>query len=230
VTSRSVPSAAPDWLVTLARSAARMTVPAGMRPPANGGRRSAILILFGETADGPDVLLVQRSRAVRRHPGQPAFPGGAVDAGDDGPVAAALREAAEEAGVDPAGVQVVGVLPDLYISRSGYLVSPVVGWWSEPVPVAPGDPAEITAVARVRIADLADPERRLTVRYPTGLAGPAFRAAGMLIWGFTAYLLDRLLALGGWERPWDSSRVTELPAGTFDGVLASSEPLPNTVA
>ncbi len=53
------------------------------------------------------MLLVQRSQSLRRHAGQPAFPGGVIDAGDDGPVGAALREAAEEAGVDPAGVDVV---------------------------------------------------------------------------------------------------------------------------
>jgi 8-oxo-dGTP pyrophosphatase MutT (NUDIX family) len=135
-----------------------MTVPPGLRPPADGGRHSAILILFGDGQAGPDVLLVQRSQSLRRHAGQPAFPGGVIDAGDDGPVGAALREAAEEAGVDPAGVDVVGVLPDLYISRTGYRVSPVLAWWRKPVPVAPGDPAEVTAVARVPVArGLADP-------------------------------------------------------------------------
>jgi len=51
----------------------------------------------------------------------------------------------------------------------------------------------------------------MTIRYPGGQGGPAFRASGLLIWGFTAMLLDRLLALGGWERPWDAAHVTELP-------------------
>ncbi len=204
----------PDWLLELASLAQDMAVPDEMRPPPDA-RQSAILILFGETEAGPDVLLVQRSMSLRRHPGQPAFPGGAVDADDDGPVAAALREAAEEAQVEPAGVQVIAVLPDLYISRSGYQVSPVLGWWRDPSPVAPGNPAEVTAVSRVPVAELADPARRLAVRYPTGMVGPAFQAGGMLIWGFTAYLLDRLLALGGWEVPWDSARVSEMPQGSY---------------
>src|SRR5262245_40681727 len=95
----------PGWLLELAGTAKQMTVPDLMRPPRGGGRRSAILILFGAGSAGPDVLLVQRSQSLRRHAGQPAFPGGAVDADDDGPVAAALREAAEEARVDPAGVR-----------------------------------------------------------------------------------------------------------------------------
>jgi 8-oxo-dGTP pyrophosphatase MutT (NUDIX family) len=201
----------PGWLTDLARSAVRMVVPEGLRPPPGGGRPSAILILFGAGAAGPDVLLVQRSNSLRRHPGQPAFPGGVIDATDGGPVEAALREAAEEALVEPGGVQVLTVLPDLYISRSGFRVSPVLAWWREPAPVGPGDPAEVAAVARVPVAELADPARRLTIVYPSGASGPAFRAGEMLIWGFTAYLLDRLLAMGGWERPWDASLVVDLP-------------------
>jgi 8-oxo-dGTP pyrophosphatase MutT (NUDIX family) len=204
----------PAWLRDLASSAERLAVPLAMRPPPDGGRHSAVLILFGAGASGPDVLLVQRSHTLRRHAGQPAFPGGVIDADDEGPVAAALREAAEEARVDPAGVEVVAVLPDLYISRTGYRVSPVLAWWRDPTPVEPGDPAEVAAVARVAVTDLADPARRLTIRYPNGIAGPAFRASGMLIWGFTAYLLDQLIALGGWELAWDAGRVVELPPGT----------------
>jgi len=204
----------PGWLSDLAGRAQRMEVPEGLRPPPGGGRRSAILILFGTGPAGPDLLLVQRSQSLRRHAGQPAFPGGVIDPGDDGPAAAALREAAEEALVDPSGVDVVGVLPDLYISRSGFRVSPVLAWWRRPGPVAPGDPAEVSAVARVPVAELADPARRLMIRYPNGIAGPAFRAGPMLVWGFTAAVIDRLLALGGWELPWDRRQVAELPPGS----------------
>lgn len=213
----------PGWLRHLARSAERMDVPAGLRPPAGGGRHSAILILFGEAGAGPDVLLVQRSSSLRRHAGQPAFPGGVIDAEDDGPVGAALREAAEEAGVDPSGVDIISVLPDLYISRTGYRVSPVLAWWREPGPVAPGDPAEVASVARVPVSDLADPGRRLMIRYPSGQAGPAFQAGDMLIWGFTAFVIDRLLAMGGWERPWDAASVVDLPRGvTLTGIDGSA--------
>ncbi len=160
---------------------------------------------------GPDVLLIQRSSGLRTHAGQTAFPGGAIDEGDAGPVAAALREAAEETGLDPAGVEVVGVLPELFVARSGFRVIPVLAWWRRPTPVGPADPAEVAAVERVRIADLADPANRFTVRHPSGLVGPAFRVGGVLVWGFTAGILDRLLALCGWERPWDAERVEELP-------------------
>jgi 8-oxo-dGTP pyrophosphatase MutT (NUDIX family) len=213
----------PGWLRFLARSAERMDVPAGLRPPPDGGRHSAILILFGMAEVGPDVLLVQRSSSLRRHAGQPAFPGGVIDAEDDGPVGAALREAAEEAGVDPGGVDIISMLPDLYISRTGYRVSPVLAWWREPGPVAPGDPAEVASVARVPVSVLADPGHRLMIRYPSGPAGPAFQAGDMLIWGFTAFVIDRLLAMGGWERPWDAASVVELPLGaTLTGIDGSA--------
>ena len=88
-----------------------MEVPAPLAPPATGGRPSAVLVLFGDGPNGPDLLLIQRSDGLRLHAGQPAFPGGAIDAGDGGPVGAALREAAEEVGLDPGGVDVVGTLP-----------------------------------------------------------------------------------------------------------------------
>jgi 8-oxo-dGTP pyrophosphatase MutT (NUDIX family) len=196
----------------LTEAAAELSVPLPLRPPADGsGRPAAVLILFGDGAAGPDLLLIQRAADLRKHPGQPAFPGGAIDPADGGPVTAALREAAEETGLDPAGVQVIAVMPELYIPRSDFRVTPVIGWWHTPVAVAPGDPAEIAAVIRVPVGDLAAPGNRLMIRYPDGSGGYAFRVAGMTVWGFTAILLDRLLALGGFEEPWDSSRLTSLP-------------------
>jgi 8-oxo-dGTP pyrophosphatase MutT (NUDIX family) len=213
VTTRDRASTAPAWLGDLAAAAAAMDVPRVMRPPAAGGRRSAVLILFGDGPDGPDLLFIQRSEGLRRHAGQPAFPGGAIEDGDDGPVGAALREAAEETGLDPAGVEVLGTLPELYITRSGFRVVPVLAWWREETAVRPVDTGEVAAVERVPVAALADPACRVMLRYPSGHTGPAFRIGSMLIWGFTALLVDRLLALAGWERPWDAAAVAELPEG-----------------
>jgi 8-oxo-dGTP pyrophosphatase MutT (NUDIX family) len=201
----------PAWLLDLAAAAPRITVPPALRPPPGSGRPSAVLVLFGDGPDGPDLLLVQRGPGLRRHAGQPAFPGGAIEESDGGPVPAALREAAEEAGVDASGVQVLAVLPELFISRSGFAVTPVLAWWRRPGPVTLGDPTEVTACARVPLAELADPGHRPTVRHPSGTAGPAFRVRGMLVWGFTAALVDLLLALGGWEQPWDRGHEEDLP-------------------
>jgi 8-oxo-dGTP pyrophosphatase MutT (NUDIX family) len=206
---------APAWLRELAAAADRMEVPPPLLPPPRGGRPSAVLVLFAEGAqspDGPgdpDLLLIQRSEGLRLHAGQPAFPGGAID-GDEGPVAAALREAAEEVGLDPAGVDVLGTLPEVFIERTGFRVVPVLAWWRQPCAVAPVDTCEVAAVERVGLSELADPAGRLMVRMPGGRTAPAFRVRGMLIWGFTAALVDRLLALAGWERPWDAAMVMDL--------------------
>ncbi|MFC3999945.1 NUDIX hydrolase [Nocardiopsis sediminis] len=204
-----------------------MPVPAVMRPPEEGGRRSAVLILFGEGERGPDVLLIQRNNGLRRHSGQPAFPGGALDPSDDGPEDCALREAREETGADPDGIELLGRLPELYINRSGFRVQPILAWWRTPSDVHPADPGEVAGVVRVPIADLADPANRVRVREPGGAARPAFRVGGMLVWGFTAAILDRLLVLGGWERPWlDTALETELPMNGLpvNGATAADVP------
>ncbi|TDD81198.1 CoA pyrophosphatase [Actinomadura rubrisoli] len=198
-----------------------MPVPSFVRP-APGARAAAVLILFGEGPDGPDVLLTERAVTLNKHAGQPAFPGGRIDPEDDGPVAAALREAWEEAGVDPSGVDVLCTLPELYLSHSEHRVTPVAGWWREPSDIAPGHPGEVALVARVPIAELVDPANRLTVRHPSGVKyGPAFRVRDMLVWGFTAGLLTKVLDVGGWDRPWDAGRVEDLPAEVLN--LASRD-------
>ncbi len=203
----------PAWLRRLAAAAAVMDVPRVVRPPATGGRPSAVLVLFGAGPDGPDLLYIQKNEGLRRHAGQPAFPGGKIEDGDDGPVAAALREAAEETGLDPAGVDVIGMLPELFVAASQFRVVPVLAWWRVPSAVRPVDIGEIAAVERISVAALADPANRLMLKFPSGRSGPAFRIESMLIWGFTALITDRLLALGGWERPWDAVTVRELPRG-----------------
>ena len=209
----SGPDSAPAWLRRLAAAAAVMDVPRVVRPPAAGGRPAAVLVLFGEGPGGPDLLYIQKNEGLRRHAGQPAFPGGKIEDSDDGPVAAALREAAEETGLDPAGVDVLAPLPELFISRTQFRVIPVLAWWRVPSAVRPVDIGEVAAVERISVADLADPANRLMLRFPSGHSGPAFRINSMLIWGFTGLITDRLLSLGGWERPWDAATVREMPQG-----------------
>ncbi|MBI1759577.1 MAG: CoA pyrophosphatase [Actinobacteria bacterium] len=179
-------------------------------PPDAGGRPSAVLILFGTGPDGPDVLLIERAATLNSHAGQPAFPGGATDPTDSGPAGTALREAAEEVGLDPAGVTVLAELPTLHIPVSGFDVTPVLAWWHTPGPVRPLDPGEVAAVHRVSLSELADPANRFRVAHPLGFVGPAFAVRGMLVWGFTASLLARVLELAGWGRPWDTSDVRAL--------------------
>ena len=196
-------------------------------PEDGGGRQSAVLILFGEgdgktgndgdggDGGGPELLLMERASSLRSHAGQPSFPGGALDPEDgdpqgDGPLRAALREAEEETGLDPAGVQLFGVLPKLYIPVSGFVVTPVLGWWREPSPVGVVDPNETARVFTVPVADLTDPANRATAMHPSGHKGPAFLVESALVWGFTAGVIDRLLHYSGWERPWDRNKQVPL--------------------
>jgi len=212
--SSSMAARLPDWLVPLAESVASVRPEDLSRflPPSPGaGRASAVLILFGVGAQGPDVLLIQRATSGGIHSGQPAFPGGAKDPDDAGPVATAVREAQEETGLDPAGVLPFAELPALWVPVSGYVVTPVLGWWAEPTSVSPGHPDEVSAVHRVPIAELTDPDNRFRIRHPSGYIGPAFGVRDMVVWGFTGGLLDRLLRLGNWELPWDIERVVPLP-------------------
>ncbi|WP_055586266.1 NUDIX hydrolase [Peterkaempfera griseoplana] len=220
----------PDWLVPV-RDAAERVQPGQLSrflPPARGGRRSAVLVLFGEGDHGPDLLLIERARSLRSHAGQPSFPGGALDPEDGdplgpGPVNAALREAQEETGLDPSGIQVFGILPDLYIPVSDFVVTPVLGWWRESSPVGPVDPAEVASVFRVPVADLTDPANRARLRHPSGHTGPAFLVAGTVVWGFTAGVIDRVLHYSGMERPWDGSRVVGLDEDAFGAAVAERE-------
>lgn len=96
-------------------------------------RAAAVLIAVTDRADhpqGPGVLMIQRPTTMRAHPGQAAFPGGKLDAGET-PVEAALREAQEELGIDPARVRIVGTT-DRFATGTGYDVTPVLA-------VVPGD-------------------------------------------------------------------------------------------
>jgi len=167
-----------------------------------------VLILLGE---GPEVVLVQRAGGDALHSGQPAFPGGVVEEFDADVIGAALREAEEEIGVAAAEVTPFALLPDLLIPVSDFVVSPVLGLWDTPREMQVQDPLEISSVHRIAIADLAAPAHRCTVRHPSGFMSPGFEVSSMLVWGFTAGILNGLLRAGGWEEPWDSERVLTLP-------------------
>ncbi len=226
------PPPSPSAREQLARVAAASGAIADARgfPMPADPRAAAVLILFGVLDDLPsdhraravsrdlDVLLLARATTLRSHPGQVAFPGGRLDPVDDGPIGAALREAREETGLDPSGVDVLGALDPVPLEYSGHLVTPVIGWWRHPTDVGVVDEAESAAVFRAPVADLLDPARRgVTVIRRDGREwrGPGFvveHATGIhLVWGFTALLLDGLFTRLGWTEPWDSTRELPIP-------------------
>jgi len=202
----------PQWLEPLVERAPSVRIEQMSRwvPPDEGGRPSAVLMLFGEGEQGPELLLIQRSSTMNSHAGQPAFPGGAVDATDADEIAAALREAQEETGLDPAGVRVLATLPSVFLPPSGFVVTPVIAWWASPTPVGVVDRGEVERVVRVPLAELLDPANRHSVRHLSGFVGPAFSVRGLVVWGFTAGLLHRVTTLVGWELPWDAADVRDL--------------------
>ena len=204
---------APGWLTALA---ARTDVAdhewfATYAPPEDHERRSAVLMLFGpDAAGGEDVVLTERAHTLRSHPGQVSFPGGRIDPGDDGSVAAALREAEEEVGLDPAGVEVLATFPDIFLTPSQNAVTPVLAWWPVPGPVGVVDRGEVEQVLRVRVPDLLDPANRFTTVFGP-YRGPGFEVDGLFVWGFTAMLLSSLFELSGIAVPWDESLERGLP-------------------
>ena len=207
----------PEWLKPLAKASEEVDPSQLSRflPPDDPSvRKSAVLILLADGNDGPEVLLTERAWTLRKHAGQMAFPGGGADpedgTGDSGLVRTALREAEEETGLDPSGVQLFGVLPKLYIPVSGFVVTPVLGWWRVPTPVGVVDPNETARVFTVPVADLTHPDNRATTVHPSGHQGPAFLVESALVWGFTAGVIDRLLHFAGWELPWDRDKRVPL--------------------
>ncbi|MBB5103627.1 8-oxo-dGTP pyrophosphatase MutT (NUDIX family) [Streptomyces spectabilis] len=212
----------PSWLDPVVRAAATVRPDQLSRflpPEGGGGRQSAVLVLFGEGERGPELLLMERAGSLRSHAGQPSFPGGSLDPEDgdprgEGPLRAALREAEEETGLDPRGVQLFGVLPSLFIPVSDFVVTPVLGWWRAPSPVFAVDPAETARVFTVPVSDLTDPANRAMAVHPRGHQGPAFLVESALVWGFTAGVIDRILHFAGWERPWDRDRRVPLDWGS----------------
>jgi 8-oxo-dGTP pyrophosphatase MutT (NUDIX family) len=185
------------------------------------GRDAAVLVLFsgprdsstGGLPDDADLLVIVRASTLRHHAGQAAFPGGASDPGDDGPIHTALREANEETGIDTDRLQPLATLEKMFIPPSSFQVVPVLAYSPDPGPVTVVDESETAVVARVPVRAFINPENRLMVYRKENtrrLAGPAFLLNQMLVWGFTGQVISAMLDVAGWAQPWDADDVREL--------------------
>jgi 8-oxo-dGTP pyrophosphatase MutT (NUDIX family) len=199
-------------LVTAANAKAALT---------GTGRDAAVLVLFSGPADSPngglpddaDLLVTVRASTLRHHAGQAAFPGGAADPGDDGPIFTAMREATEETGIDTSRLTPLATLEKMFIPPSGFHVVPVLAYSPDPGPVSVVDESETAVVARVPVRAFINPENRLMVyrrENTRRLAGPAFLLNEMLVWGFTGQVISAMLDVAGWTLPWNTEDVREL--------------------
>ena len=157
---------------------------------------AAALVLLYPLDDAPHVLLTVRAGRLGKHAGQVSFPGGLIDAGES-VRDAALREAFEEVGLDPAAVRVAGALSPLYITVSNFAIHPVAGIAASTPRLRPSA-AEVARLLPVPLAALADPAKlRRGTRWRDDLPCdvPYFEVRNERVWGATAMVLAELLTL-----------------------------------
>ncbi len=156
-------------------------------------REAAVLLPLVDHADGIHVVLTQRTAALSRHAGQVAFPGGRLDRTDPDPVHTALRESEEEIGLPAHAVDIVGRLDD-YVTGTGYLVAPIVGFVAPGIDYAP-EPAEVDDVFEVPLAYLMDPaNHKRETKHWRGIDRTFYAMPwrDRYIWGATAAMLVNL--------------------------------------
>jgi 8-oxo-dGTP pyrophosphatase MutT (NUDIX family) len=169
---------------------------AGHFPP--DARTAAALLLLYPAPAGPALALTVRSRGLTRHAGQISLPGGATEAGET-LAQAALREASEEIGVDPASVRILGELTPVHVLVSGFTLHPVVGV-TDGRPDFRAAPAEVEAILEISLDDLRDASRiRQGTRVREGVVVeyPYFDVLGHQVWGATAMVLGEFICVLG---------------------------------
>ncbi len=177
----------------------------GVRPPwdaaaASGSRPAAVLVLLYPDQDGAArLILTERIDRGGHHSGEVSFPGGRAEPDDAGPAETALREAAEEVGLDPsaAGVTIVGQLPVHWIPVSNYAVTPVVAT-AQRRPAFVPQPSEVAAILEPPVDAFLPGAALLTVeRHIRGMLVryAAYPIDGLAVWGMTARVLG---GLGAW--------------------------------
>ncbi|MBT8235302.1 MAG: CoA pyrophosphatase, partial [Bacteroidia bacterium] len=153
-------------------------------------KQAGVMALFYPNREAlTNLLLILRNTYPGVHSNQVGFPGGRLEKDDLDFEQTALREMHEEVGVPPQKVHVIRSLTSLYIPPSNFEVFPYLGMLSSPQEFIP-DTNEVEALVEVSLADLLDPERKITQTVNTSYAKdvqvPAFHLGGHVVWGATA--------------------------------------------
>jgi 8-oxo-dGTP pyrophosphatase MutT (NUDIX family) len=167
------------------------------RDSAGGLREAAVLVPLFQKGGEEYVLLTRRRSDLRHHAGQISFPGGRVDPDDADSLAAALREAEEEVGLDPARVEVLGCLSEALVIVTGFRLTPWVGFVPYPYPYAP-HPGEVDEILEVPLEALSRPGvHRTETREAYGMLHEVhfYDLERDTIWGATARVLTELISL-----------------------------------
>lgn len=170
----------------------------GQHPQA---RKAAVLLVLFDQDGEMQLVFIRRASTLRAHSGEIAFPGGAVDVGDSSPVMTALREAQEEIGLDPARVDVLGVLPPVFTVVSNFLIMPFVAFLPQGLGTLHLQASEVTELILAPLRGLANPAILHTEEWTRGGLTRTvhfYEYGHYTIWGATARMLNALLGvLGG---------------------------------
>ncbi|MGH7864051.1 MAG: NUDIX hydrolase [Candidatus Binataceae bacterium] len=165
---------------------------------ANNRNAASVLVPMFHRDDDLHLVYIRRSDNVASHRGQVAFPGGRVDPSDQSALAAALREANEEVGIDPATVEVLGAFPTMSTMSSGMIVAPFVGLIPADASLRP-QPEEVADIFDVPLSALRDPRHRGNYQWSRDGGGksqfPAILYGGQTIWGLTLRITLELIRI-----------------------------------
>lgn len=187
----------PDWLATIRARVVQSHVEQHV-PSSNISLRSAaVLVLLIDSDNGPDILLTERAAALANYPGVLVFAGGSAETGDHGPVATALREAAEETGIDPTRVHIIGSLPPLALPATRFLVTPIVGWCTRGQLTDTLCREEVAVAVRVPLHEFARLSGRVQRSPKAATSNARFIVDGTAVGQMTSIVIDALLDTGG---------------------------------
>ena len=156
-------------------------------------RSAAVLVLLIDGPGGPRLLLTERSAALSHYPSLLAFPGGAVEPGDDSPAATALREAAEEIGLRSDTIDIVMELPVLALPATGFSVTPVLAWCADLQLTGVTNPDEVVSILQVSLHELEERGGRTHRTDAPAGSTAAWQVDGRPVGPMTAAIIELLV-------------------------------------